>query len=488
MISPKKIAVHASWGGRWSACFAAAALTASLVAACEGASTSELTSGVWRGEQGPWTVVVEFAAHEGALAGVAHILEGGRHWTEATITDVVLAPPRLAWHLSWGPSLQQDFEGRVDLAGGTIKGEVSSPSGPVAPMRFERTAPGAVPGLLTRASPAEYSWARPAEVGDGWNTATPEEVGVERSAMEALIRAVIRGEAGNIHSLLIAKGGALVAEEYFHGWTRDELHSIASCTKSVVSLLVGRALEQGHLESLQTPVIELVPDLAEGAGRGWESVRLEHLLTMTAGLGRPESAAVETPGRELYLALLHRPVEATPGTRWEYANADVDLLGPVLRKATGVDPDEYAATVLFTPLGIEAWQWPKREGSLPSLAAGLKLRPRDMARIGALVAGRGQWQGRRILQASWIEQSTRVHVSPPDQFEQYGYLWWSPVPPEAPEAERFVYAKGVGSQFIFVAPGHDLVITATGGNHANDKLMAIAELVGRFLLDARGHS
>lgn len=461
---------------------AAMLLAASPLVGGQTTPSSLLTSGVWRGEQGRWTVVLEFSDDGAALSGVAHILEGAHEWSEAPISDVTLDPPRLEWHLSWGPGFQQDFRGQVDLERGSIAGEVSMADGRTTQARFDRAEREAVPGLLARAPRAESRWFRPPELDDGWKTTTPEESGLDRSHIEALGEEIVRGDAGSIHSLLIVENGRLVAEEYFHGWTREEPHPIASCTKSVVSLLVGIALDGGALESVDTPLVELLPELAQTAAQGWQSVRLEHLLTMTVGLERSESAQVEMPGPSLFLGLLQRPLAVPPGTKWEYANADVDLLGPILRQATGVDADEYARKALFEPLGIEVWEWQKSDDAYPSMASGLSLRPRDMAKIGALVANRGRWQGRQIVSEAWIERSTRVHVSPPEEFEQYGYLWWSVVPPGASEENRIAYAKGVGSQFILVVPARDLVITITGGNHANGKLMAIGESIVRHLL------
>jgi CubicO group peptidase (beta-lactamase class C family) len=465
---------------------AAIAMTVALVATAQNEEPAPLTSGVWQGAMGPWTIVLEFSGSGGErIEGVAHILEGSHKWTEATVTQVVVEPSLLAWHLGWGSSWKMDFRGRIDLAAGSMEGDLSGLAASAVPMRFERADPDAIAGLRARPGSAEYGWSRPPETGDGWPTAAPGENSLQQSQIEDLVRAILRGEAGDIHSVLIAEGNALVAEEYFHGWAREELHGVASCTKSVTSLLVGRALDDGLLPALTTPVLELVSGLADESGAGWESVRLEHLLTMTAGLDRAESAEVEAPRRSLFLSLLDLPVRHPPGSHWQYANADVDLFGAILRNATGVDADDYAASVLFGPLGIERWEWPKGDGPFPSMSAGLKLRPRDLAKIGMLVSGRGQWQGQRVVSESWIERSTQGRVAIPERMERYGYLWWSVVPPEAPERFRVVYAIGVGSQFVFVVPALDWVVTITGGNQANGQLMAIRDLVFRYLLSPR---
>lgn len=452
------------------------------------ASPRPLTDGVWRGEMGRWVVALEFTPRGGRLEGVAHVMVDGRKWTEAPLSGVALEPPHLRWHLQWGPTWEQDFRGRVDLVNGMMVGEVSSPGRPAEPITYRRVEPEAVAGLpVYRSAAGErgHSYRRPAETGDGWRTATTQAVGLDASRIDALMAQVVDGAAGDIHSLLVVRRGRLVVEEYFRGWSRDDLHRTESCTKSVASLLVGIAIDRGRIEGVEAPVLTFYPELSEGAAPGWETVRLEHLLTMTAGLDRPESAGVEAPGLSLIRQVLDSRVVSPPGTSWRYANADVDLLAGVLRHATGVDAVAFAETHLFRPLGIEAYEWKRSPtDGYPSMAAGLSLRPRDMARIGALVAGGGRWQGRQLVSAGWVERATRVHQAPPAEVEQYGYLWWSAVPPGAPEEHRVVYAKGVGSQFIFVSPALDLVVTVTGGNHANGKLMAIAELLSRHLFVA----
>ena len=468
-------------------------LPAALLLACAAESQPPpsprpLTDGVWRAEMGPWVVALEFTLRGERLEGLAHVIESDRKWTEAPVTEVVLDPPNLSWHLQWGPTWQQDFRGRLDLQNGTMEGEVSSPDRPAELMTYRRVEPGAVAGLPAyRSETGEpgYSFRRPAETGDGWRTATPEAVGLDRSRIRALVEQVIDGAGGDLHSLLVVRHGLLVVEEYFHGWSLDDLHRIESCTKSVVSLLVGIAIDQGRIEDVDAPALSFFPELSETAAPGWETVRLEHLLTMTAGIDRPESAGVETPGWELVHQVLGSQVASPPGATWRYSNADTDLLAGVLQHATGLDAVAFAEASLFRPLGIRTHEWMRSPSdAYPSMAAGLSLRPRDMARIGALVAGRGRWQGQRLISADWIERSTRVHQAPRAEAEQYGYLWWSAVPPEAPEEHRAVYAKGVGSQFIFVSPALDLVVTITGGNHANGKLMAIAELLSRHLFVA----
>ena len=150
-------------------------------------------------------------------------------------------------------------------------------------MVFHRVEAATVPGLMAKPElPYEL---RAPEGGSGWEIAAPAEVGIDPKRLEATYRAVTRSEAGLLHSLLVIRGGKLVSEEYFHGYSRENLHEIQSVTKSITSLLVGMALDSGQIESIDRPVLTYFPEFAETAASGWKDVTLRHLLTMTAGIG-----------------------------------------------------------------------------------------------------------------------------------------------------------------------------------------------------------
>jgi CubicO group peptidase (beta-lactamase class C family) len=289
--------------------------------------------------------------------------------------------------------------------------------------------------------------------------------------------------------LLLIQDDRLVLEEYFHGFRSNDLHAIASCTKSVASLLIGIALDQGLIGSVDAPVLDFFPAYRRGAAKGWESVRLIHLLTMTAGLGWPENEFM--PGRgadpgfsgngpEGFSRLFAREIAHEPGTQWDYANPDVNLLSGVIYRATGLHADAFAAKHLFTPLGITDFDWTtygKIEG-YPNLAGSLRLRPRDMAKIGALMLADGRWQGERVLPADWIHASRTPQADTGDEVEDYGYLWWLM---NLPGGKQIIAARGWGSQFIFIDPGHQRVIVTTGGNDTNGKTFAITRVLARYL-------
>jgi CubicO group peptidase (beta-lactamase class C family) len=155
---------------------------------------------------------------------------------------------------------------------------------------------------------------------------------------------------------------------------------------------------------------------------------------------------------------------------FNYNTGSVDLLGVILHKVSGKRVDEFAKETLFDPLGIEDWDWDGCCGFNPAAASGLRLRPRDLAKIGQLVLERGNWHGRQIVSSSWIEESTNPRLSGKgamfDRLEgitSYGYLWWlGRSPPEHPERDMIVGA-GNGGQRVVLLPRLDAVVVTTAG-------------------------
>jgi CubicO group peptidase (beta-lactamase class C family) len=298
--------------------------------------------------------------------------------------------------------------------------------------------------------------------------------------------AVARGDAGLLHSLVIIRRGQLVLEEYFHGYGREDLHELQSSTKSVTSLLVGIARDRGAILGMEQPVLEFFPEQAAMARPGWEAVRLEHLLTMTAGLDwdRREVFRDRGIGPRLFDKVLSRRVMHEPGSRWLYNGPDMELLAGVLRHATGMQADELAAEALFGPLGITEWDWElgKTEG-YPSLAGTLHLRPLDMAKIGQLVLDGGRWRGEQVISQAWIEESTVPRIATAaGRSQRYGYLWWRLDAPIDAGPHPVIVASGWGSQFIHIVPALEAVIVTTGGNQMNGENWAIGEVLVQHLV------
>jgi CubicO group peptidase (beta-lactamase class C family) len=440
-------------------------------AACyPAAAPQELTEGVWVGRDGARRLALEFAvSHVGAQVTL-HVLHDGRKMTEQRAERTWIDLPRLEIRLREGVV----YRGQIDLSEQEIRGEWVDHEEAPRQIDLRQVAPESLPGLLARPAPPPgdpvYAYARPPALDDGWPTATWEEVGIDPDIAREAVEQIIAGEAGVIHSLLVARDGKLAIEEYFHGFERSDLHDIAGCTKSVASLLIGIATDQGRIDDVASPVLDRFPEQRPAAGPGWEHVTLEHLLTMTVGRNRGEwqrtgaRECLETP----FHFVLTDEVSGPHGAHWRYGDRDVNLLAGVIRNATGLHADDFAREYLFEPLGIESWEWGdgKKDG-FPMLHGTLQLRPRDVAKIGALILQDGRWDGRQVVSESWVRASTtaRVRTAGP---EEYGYLWWSSRLPDGRGSDvPAIFASGWGGQLIYVVPSWDAVIVLTAGNQFN---------------------
>jgi CubicO group peptidase (beta-lactamase class C family) len=411
-----------------------------------------------------------------------HFLSGGKKVSELPLTDIHFDPPKIRFRAG-----VFTIEGTVDLESGELKAKARLAGGRSLDFNAERRNPASIPGLL--AGDMEYSYRLPAENADGWKTASPGEVGLEPSALEGIVHDIVRGQGGVIHSLVIAQNDCLVLEEYFHGYAAEDLHMVTSCSKSITSLLIGLALDKGLISGVDAPVLDFLPAYGGDAAAGWSSVRVVHLLTMTAGLGWPRDEFMPEKGAnpgfsgngvDGFRRLLAREIVREPGTEWDYVSADMNLLGGIIHQATGLHADVFAEKYLFTPLGVTEFDWSTfgKVDGYPNLAGSLRLRPRDMAKIGSLVLADGRWRGEQLISPEWIRASCSPQADTGDEGEEYGYLWWLMNPPGA---GKIIAARGWGSQFILIDPGHRRVIVTTGGNDTNGKTFAILEVLARHL-------
>ncbi|HTR83050.1 MAG TPA: serine hydrolase [Reyranella sp.] len=274
----------------------------------------------------------------------------------------------------------------------------------------------------------------------------------------------IAASGADIHSLLVARGAATIFERYFPGFDADKLHDTKSVTKSVASLAFGIAVDRG-LIGIDDPLAKYFPDSPD------LGLRVSHLLTMSLGLKWVE-ATPATGDDDNDEARMHRardparyvlslPVTDPPGQKFFYNTGALTLLSVLVREATGRPLDEFAKEVLFEPLGITAWEWTRYRGDSDA-GGGLRLRPRDMMKIGQLVLAGGSWNGRRIVSKAWIDASTTPKLEASSGYK-YGYLWWLGRSPYNGRELAVIAALGRGGQSIRIVPGLDLVVVVTAG-------------------------
>ena len=269
----------------------------------------------------------------------------------------------------------------------------------------------------------------------------------------------------NIKSLLVWRNGEMVAERYFRGSEPGELHDVRSVTKSVLSALVGIAIEQGFLGGIDDTLGDHIEAVSAHLDPAKGRVTMGNLLTMTAGHewqelgGRSEFRSwVSSPDQIDYV--LKKPLLYTPGSRFCYSDGSAHLVSVMLTEATGMGMDELARQQLFAPLGIGSRPWLTDKRGYSYGGVGLHLSARDMVKIGVLYLQRGVYDGEQIVPADWIDASTRAQVSTHDAvpyLREYGYFWWL----GQTESHQFYCANGYGGQFIVTVPDLNLVAVAT---------------------------
>lgn len=290
-------------------------------------------------------------------------------------------------------------------------------------------------------------------------TAPADTPGVDADLLEGSLRALF--SVSGFHGAVVVRDGAIVGEAYSAGYDQSLPHPVRSVSKSVVGLLVGIAVFEGALSGPDQPIGEI---LGDGTDIGavltpeQQAITVGDLLTMQSGHTWNESADfLPWEGSLNPLGyLVHRPLAEPPGEAFLYNSAAVHLLGAVLSRATSQPVSVYAEERLFRPLGIGSASWSRLRDGRDHAAAGLVLRPRDLAKLGVLVLNGGRWDGQQVVPAEWMAAAVGTRVDRDAAGYgltgvDYGYLWWV-------DGGARPLAWGWGGQFVYVDPERDLVV------------------------------
>src|SRR5262245_58011719 len=325
---------------------------------------------------------------------------------------------------------------------------------------------------------------------DEWPVATATEAGLGVARVTDLVRRIRAAQYGRMASLLVVRDDRLVVEEYFNGWSAARSHTLQSVTKSVTALLTAIAVQSGQL-ALDDRVTRFFPQYEPiPADSRKQSITVADLLTMRSGLDWDESIYAGSPLQRLndcrcdwLRFVLDWPMRDGPGTRWEYISGNTILLGGAVGAATGQRLDLFAGSALFAPLHITGDVWVRGlPDGLPHAGGGLSLRPRDMAKLGALGLDQGSWQGRPIVQPEWIglitSRVTRGVRNWAGHSFDYGYGWWL----TSDGGRDVIAASGAMGQWILVVPSARLVVVATSDD--DSRFSAAVEFLSSHLLPA----
>jgi CubicO group peptidase (beta-lactamase class C family) len=298
---------------------------------------------------------------------------------------------------------------------------------------------------------------------------------------ERLTQAQQDGRVSGLHALLVSHGRELVFEYYgrdeLQSFAPDVLHELRSVSKSVVALIYGIALAAGKAPPPEAKLYDQFPeysDLAKQPGR--ERLTVQHVLSMTLGLEWDEltipygdlhnsgDAMEAAPDR--FRFILERLIVGEPGVKWTYCGGATALLGRMIARGTREELLSYARRVLFDPLDFGPAEWTKGNDGEPDSAAGLRLLPRDMLKIGKLALSGGTWNGRQIVPSDWMKRVTTPAVAT-DRGPSYGYHWYigELIAGTLPRSHRWTGGIGWGGQCLFVFPALDLVMVMNCGNH-----------------------
>jgi CubicO group peptidase (beta-lactamase class C family) len=333
-----------------------------------------------------------------------------------------------------------------------------------------------VPKPVSVALPAPDYWPT-----SDWRSASPESQGMDSVLLAQMLEEITTKQV-NIHSVLIVRNGYLVTEAYFHPYTSDTKEHVQSVTKSVIGALVGIAIEKGTIQNVNQTVMGFYPDrIVENPGGQKDAIRLEHLLSMSSGLDCQEFSnsgptMEQTSGWVQFM--LDLPVVSRPGKVFGYCNGNAHLLSALLETSSGINTRQFANQELFRPLGIpdvEVDDWGEDPQGYTIGGYGLHLRPRDLANFAFLYLHNGLWEGKQLLPARWVADSTKQHIQKEDG-SGYGYLWTV-----YPKAGHYA-ALGLGGQQIHIYPAKNLIVIVTAGLEAYAEAPEIERMLNEYIL------
>ena len=350
-------------------------------------------------------------------------------------------------------------------------------------------------------TPTVDSIETPVQTNDGWETASLAEVGMDAQPIIDAVNQIRRGTYNEIHGFIIVKDGMLVLEEYGSGrmfsyggpdnlgptidFDRDETHIVHSVSKSYMSTLVGIAVQEGYITSEDASLLTFFPEHADPTQPGKADILLRHVMSMSSGLEWNEwdVGVMDFTNNDAYRyqtaydpcayfigkSLLHEP-----GTSFYYNTGGFQMMGEVIRRATAMPVNQFAAQHIFDPLEITDYYWPQIEHGPVYIVGDLFLRPRDMAKFGQLVLQGGQWNGQQIVPAGWFEKATTESIFVAHAgykgYSGYGLHWWLKTFNIGGESIEAIHADGLAGQAIMVFPTLDLVVVVTSGNYNHAEL------------------
>lgn len=336
-----------------------------------------------------------------------------------------------------------------------------------------------------------YSYSAPIDLSDGIPVANAYDYPIDTLDLVKITQLILSDTIPNIHSLLILKDNHLVYENYFEGedekvgkklgyisHTVNDIHDCRSITKSITSACIGIAITKGLIKNIDDPIYTYFNQKYQSKfDDKKKKITLRNLLTMTSGLEWNEDISYRDPrNTELRMDMssdpidfiLGRPMVAAPGKTWNYNGGNTQLLAEIIKSVTGLTIDKFAEKELFEPLGINQYEWISLTDNMPAAASGLRLRSRDLLKIGILYMNNGLWNNKLLIKPEWIELSLNAEITRPstrDKSAGYGFQFWTSEENINGKKIEIQEAKGNGGQRVFFCKSLNLLVVVTAGNY-----------------------
>jgi len=316
----------------------------------------------------------------------------------------------------------------------------------------------------------------PKDIGDGLHLSYPTAENMDSLAIYDIYNKTNSDDnLWSIRSLLVFRHGKLVTENYF----KDEndittQHLIWSCTKQVMGVLTGIALENGLITSLDDPISDYFTTELNGH-TDKANITIHDLITMQSGIdysndgagGETDQLLRQLPDNMVDF-ILSLNTYAQPGVEFYYKDGDPHLLSAILQKKAGKPTDVWADEVLFSKIGFQNYNWVRYKDGITHGGYGIESTPRELAKIALCVADSGRWENEQIISADWISEMITPIATPTDYKYSMGYYWWKDV------ENNISFMNGHGGQYAFIVPSNDLLVVMT----------AIPNTQGKYQIDA----
>ena len=300
----------------------------------------------------------------------------------------------------------------------------------------------------------------PAPLDDGWALSTPSDQNMDEQQLTAIYRDIVaEGEPWQLRSLLVFRNNSLVAEAYLKD--EDDKYfprPIWSCTKQIVGILTGIAIQNGIINSVDDPIsLYLSSELADHPDKS--DITVSDLLTMRAGIGFDEtkdvSALLQRKPANTIDFILGRPLIYTPGQTFNYNSGETHLITASIQNFVNRPLKDWADEVLFSKIEFRNYTWLEYDGYNFG-GYGISTTPRELAKIAQLTLNKGNWKGDQVIDTTWVEEMTTPRINTIDggQFS-FGYLWW------INESENIYYMAGSGGQYACIVPDEKIIVVVT---------------------------